>query len=83
MPKPSDESRRWIIDAFGSDACQPLVEFLQRRGWSLTRERYWKPPTAFGEIPDDEARVMLFLAERWNFGELAQVSTAELFNADS
>lgn len=65
MPTASDELRRFALANFGSLDTALIIDCLERKGFTLTKEFCWKrtkAPTGF------EWKCINFLFEEWDFG---------------
>ncbi len=66
MPQTTPErAARWP----GMDA--QAMKFLQKQGFVLTKEWFWKPPEPSRELTDRERDAILYLIQEWDFGGLA------------
>jgi hypothetical protein len=72
MPQASDEQRaQWGI----SDGT--ATRFLESRGYVLTRQFTWVPPT--GHLPTDkEWDAVQFLIDEWDFGGVCAIDGSKV-----
>lgn len=73
MPQASEEDRDRAEKLFGdriSDAGP--TEYLEKRGWVLTHEFTWRPPSPTHRASDEERFAIWFLIEEWDYGGVVE-----------
>lgn len=64
MPQATRELRaRWDGPGF-----EKALDFLRERGYRLTGDWCWVPPTNSPTIPEDEESAIQFMIEEWDYG---------------
>lgn len=67
MPQASNEDRALWGGANGVGE-DKAIGYLQARGWALTPQWQWAPPT-LGYVPDNnEVGAICFLIDEWDYG---------------
>jgi len=74
MPQATDELQNEMKLLFGDsiDDTGP-TSFLQKSGYSLTKDFQWRPPEGVNSVDDmteDAYLCMAFLCDEWDFGGL-------------
>jgi len=80
MPQASDALRDKIVARFGSLDDGPVIRALQEAGYKPTDDFCWhlRPGLAsVEEIPEEEADLLFFLIEEWDFGGVIEPEAAE------
>lgn len=73
MPSSTDERRALMELWFGdpiSDAGP--MDFLESRGYTLTKDWEWIPPVPSHTINHSEYNCFMFLIEEWDFGGIVK-----------
>ena len=71
MPQASDEQRKaWGTNGGAGD--EKALAFLKTRGWVLTLQYEWVPPTPSHVATKDELGAIWFLIDEWDFGGIAR-----------
>ncbi len=52
--------------------CSVAIEYLENRGYKLTKDRWWIPPTEAHQPTEEESEAMDYLILEWDFGGLVQ-----------
>lgn len=70
------QAEEWLRNKWGiMDG--PAIEFLESRGFKLTREWCWTHPCPEHYQPtDEEYEAVIFLIDEWDFGPICLTSPA-------
>lgn len=74
MPQAADDDHERLCRIVGDAAYEyegsdrVAIQFLERKGWTLTRKWQWKPPFNAYESSEEEHFVIYFLQAEWDFG---------------
>lgn len=68
-PQASETDRKRAIELWGDIDTRGPAEFLERRGYTLTKEWSWKAPLDH-EPTEGELFAIKFLIHEWDFGGL-------------
>jgi hypothetical protein len=73
MPSADEDLKRRMVARFGDIGTQGPIEYLEKRGYKLTRDSFWIPPvgiTNIGQMERDEFECLMYLMHEWDFGGL-------------
>lgn len=70
MPQATDTLRRRVAQIVSDDSLdtEPVIKFLQARGYVLLQSWEWRRPTEHHEPTVDELDCLQFLIDEWDFG---------------
>jgi len=73
MPEASQELRELMQHRFGSLDSESPSQFLESRGYTLSRDWTWSKPgiSTLKDMQRDEFDCLLFLVHEWDYGSLA------------
>lgn len=74
MPQASAELQNQMIERFGSLDDGPVIAHLEKQGYTLTREGFWKKDgiKEYKDMERFDFECLMFLAHEWDFGGLEQ-----------
>lgn len=70
MPSATPELRDLMLNWFGDISDEGPTRVLLSRGWKLTHDWRWKPPTPHYTIHEIDYKLILFMVQEWDYGGL-------------
>lgn len=86
MPQASAALRDKIVARFGSIDDGPVIRALEEAGYKPTNDFCWRLRpglTSIDEIPEDEADLLFFLIEEWDYGGVITPEDADVASREA